>query len=73
MSSDLNKIGAYSANLSMSLIDQGKAVARMLEAGQNRVDVAKERVTDNALEQIQKSTATKDDMIRIGSLLSIFA
>lgn len=73
MSSDLNSIGAYSANLSISLNDHGKAVARMLEAGQNKVDAAKEKVTDNALEQLQKATAEKEDMIRVGSLLSIFA
>jgi len=73
MSSDLGKLGAYSASLSMSLIDQGKAVARMLEAGQNKVDVTKEHVTDNALEQIQRDVSHKDEMIRVGSKLSIFA
>ncbi|GBG12786.1 aminodeoxychorismate synthase [Novimethylophilus kurashikiensis] len=71
--SDLSKIGAYSANLSISLNDHGKAVARMLEAGQNKVDAAKEKVTDTALQEIQRATAAKEDMIQLGAKLDIFA
>jgi RNA-binding protein YhbY len=71
--SDLSKIGAYSASLAMSLNDQGKEVVRMLEAGQNKVDVAKNNVTDTALQELQRANAAKEDLIKVGAKLDIFA
>lgn len=57
--SDFSSIGGYAASLSQSLYDQGKVVGRMLEASQNKVDAAKERVTENALQQIQNPPLPK--------------
>lgn len=71
--SDSSNIGAYAASMSQSLYDQGKMVGRMIEAGQNALDKAKQKVTDNALEAMQKSTQTQNDIMAIGMKISVYA
>lgn len=70
---DSGKIGGYAAAMSQSLYDQGKAVGRMLVASTEKVNEKRSAVTDIALQQIQNSTATKNDMLTVGSKINIFA
>ncbi|HEY3326516.1 MAG TPA: hypothetical protein VGK14_05030 [Novimethylophilus sp.] len=71
--SEAHSVGSYSAAMSQSLYDQGKAVGRMIEASQHTIDATKEKVTDNALKEVQKSTLAKQAMVDIGTKLSIYA
>lgn len=71
--SDSSSIGAYAASMSQSLYDQGKMVGRMIEAGQNALDQAKQKVTDNALQAVQKSTQAQNDIMTTGMKISVYA
>ena len=70
---DSGRIGGYAAAMSQSLYDQGKAVGRMLVASAEKVTEKRSAVTDLALQQIQNSTAAKNDILTVGSKLNIFA
>ena len=70
---DSGQIGGYAAAMSQSLYDQSRAVGRMLVASTERVNQKRSAITDEALQQIQNSTAAKNDMLTLGSKLNIFA
>ena len=70
---DNSRISSYAAAMSQSLYDQGKAVGRMLVASTDKVAEKRSAVADQALQQIQASTATKNDMLTVGSKLNIYA
>lgn len=71
--SDAANVGAYASSMSQSLFERGKAVGRMIEAGQRNVDDAKQKVTDQALSQLQQATATKNELLEIGAKINIYA
>ena len=70
---DSGQIGGYAAAMSQSLYDQSRAVGRMLVASTESVNQKRSAITDEALQQIQNSTAAKNDMLTLGSKLNIFA
>lgn len=70
---DPGRVSGYAAAMSQTLYDQGKAVGRMLVASTEKVTEKRTAVTDQALEQIQNSTAAKNDLLTIGSKLNIYA
>lgn len=73
MSMDSGRIGGYAAAMSQSLYEQGKAVGRQIVASTEIVAKKRSAITDVALQQIQRSTAAKNDMLTVGSKLNIYA
>lgn len=70
---DSGRVGGYAAAMSQSLYEQGRAVGRMLVAGAEKTNQKRSAVTDLALQQIQNSTAVKNQMLTVGSKLNIYA
>ena len=67
------RLDGYSAAMSQSLYEQSKAVGEMVNAYMEKTNEKRSQITDTALEQIQKSTQAKRDMLRIGSMLDVYA
>lgn len=73
MADNQARIGGYAAAMSQSLYDQGKAVGRLINASTEKVIERRSAITDVALQQIQNSTAAKNDLLTVGSKINLFA
>lgn len=67
------RLDGFSAAMSQSLYDHSKAVGEMVNASMEKSNQKRSQITDVALQQIQSSTQAKHDMLRIGSMLDVFA
>lgn len=70
---DSERIGGYASSMAESLYEHGKAVGRQIIASAEKVTEKRTAITDVALQQVQKSTAAKNDMLTVGSKLDIYA
>ena len=59
--------------MSQSLYDQSKTVGEMVNAYIEKTNEKRAKVTDFALEQVQKSTQAKRDLLRVGGMIDVFA
>ena len=67
------RIGVYASEMSQTLYEHAKAVGRQILASTEKVAEKRSAVADVALQQIQKSTAAKNDLLMVGSKLDIYA
>lgn len=73
MADNQGRIGGYASAMSQSLYEQGKAVGRLIVASTDKVTEKRSAITDVALQQIQNSTAAKNDLLTVGSKINLYA
>lgn len=67
------RIDGYTASMAQSLYDHSKTVGQMVTASMDKSNQKRAQVTDVALQQVQHATQAKKEMLRVGSMLDVFA
>lgn len=70
---DSGRISGYAAQMSQSLYEHGKVIGQQVVASTEKTAQKRLAITDVALQEVQKATAVKNDMLTVGSKINLYA